>query len=167
MWDWDVSGSTWVCSKSLFLVFGSVEDTPGIEDARHGKPSRSDHETSHKPVSHRESWWLSQAITWWRWWVIRNSPPQLPSDLRRSGSTLVQDPISTIADSLCSCTILHDRYQGLTVERRPVTHINIIMKPTNPPTQGQPNPRKIGLKVAFGPLFPTEINFSWVRIGFI
>ena len=34
-------------------------------------------------------------------------------------------------------------------------HINIIMKPTNPPTQGQPNPWKIRLKVAFGPLFPT------------
>ena len=35
-----------------------------------------------------------------------------------------------------------------------------IMKPTNSPTQGQPNPRKIGvLKVAFGPLFPTEIFF--------
>ena len=37
-------------------------------------------------------------------------------------------------------------------------HINVIMKPTNSPTQGQPNPRKIGLKVAFGPLFfPQQI----------
>ena len=33
-------------------------------------------------------------------------------------------------------------------------HINVIMKPTNSPTQGQPNPRKNRLEVAFGPLFP-------------
>ena len=46
-------------------------------------------------------------------------------------------------------------------------HINIIMKPTNSPTQGQPNPRKIRLKVAFGPLFPTANNFSWVGIDFM
>ena len=37
--------------------------------------------------------------------------------------------------------------------------VNIIMKPTNSPTQGQPNPTKIRLKVAFGPLFPTEMTF--------
>ena len=37
----------------------------------------------------------------------------------------------------------------------------------NSPTQGQPNLRKNRLKVAFGPLFPTEVNFLWVRIGFI
>ena len=41
------------------------------------------------------------------------------------------------------------------------------MKPTNSPTQGQPNPRKIRLKVAFGPLFPTANNFSWVGIDFV
>ena len=35
-------------------------------------------------------------------------------------------------------------------------HINIITKPSNSPTQGQPNPIKIRLKVAFGPLFPTH-----------
>ena len=34
-------------------------------------------------------------------------------------------------------------------------HINIIMKPTNSRTQGQANPRKIRLKVAAWPLFPT------------
>ena len=38
-------------------------------------------------------------------------------------------------------------------------HVNIIMKPTNSPTQGQPNPKKIRLKVAFGPLFPTAKYF--------
>ena len=43
-------------------------------------------------------------------------------------------------------------------------HINIIMKATNSPTQGQPNPRTSRLKVAFGPLFPTANNFSWVGI---
>ena len=32
-------------------------------------------------------------------------------------------------------------------------------KPTNSPTQGQPNPRKKRLKVAFGPLFPTAKQF--------
>ena len=37
------------------LVFRSVEDMPGIGDARYGKPSRSDRETSYKLISHRES----------------------------------------------------------------------------------------------------------------
>ena len=46
-------------------------------------------------------------------------------------------------------------------------HINIIMKPSNSPSQGQTNPRKNRVKVAFGPLFPTEINFSWVGISLI
>ena len=41
------------------------------------------------------------------------------------------------------------------------------MKPTNSPTQGQPNPRKNRFKVAIGPLFPIANNFSWVGIGFI
>ena len=44
-------------------------------------------------------------------------------------------------------------------------HINVIMKPTNSPTQRQPNPRNIWLKVAFGPRFPTTNNFSWVGVG--
>ena len=38
-------------------------------------------------------------------------------------------------------------------------HANIVMKPSNSPTQGQPNPRKIRLKVASGPLFPTANIF--------
>ena len=38
-------------------------------------------------------------------------------------------------------------------------HINIIMKPPISPTQGQPNPRKSRLKVAFWPLFPTKKIF--------
>ena len=38
-------------------------------------------------------------------------------------------------------------------------HANIIMKPTNSPTQGQPHPRKIRLKVAFGPLFSHSKQF--------
>ena len=46
-------------------------------------------------------------------------------------------------------------------------HINIIVKPTNSPIQGRPNPRKIRLKVASGPLFPTANEFSWVGIDFI
>ena len=41
------------------------------------------------------------------------------------------------------------------------------MKPANFPTQGQPNPRKLRSKVAFGPLFPTANIFSWVGIDFI
>ena len=41
------------------------------------------------------------------------------------------------------------------------------MKTTNSPTQGQPNPRKMRLEVAFGPLSPTVNDFSWVGIGFI
>ena len=44
-------------------------------------------------------------------------------------------------------------------------HVNIIMKPTNSPTQGQPNPKKNRLKVAFGPFFPTaKYFFLWVGI---
>ena len=42
-------------------------------------------------------------------------------------------------------------------------HVNSIMKPTNSPTQGQPNARKIRLKKAIGPLFPIANNFSWVH----
>ena len=38
-------------------------------------------------------------------------------------------------------------------------HTDIIMKPTNSPTQGQPNPSKIRFKVAFEPLFPTANIF--------
>ena len=45
--------------------------------------------------------------------------------------------------------------------------MNITMKPSNSPTQGQPNPTKIRLKVTFGPLFPTANNCSWVGIGFV
>ena len=43
-------------------------------------------------------------------------------------------------------------------------HINITMKPTNSPTQGQPNPRKIRLNMAFGPLFPTANDFWWLGL---
>ena len=53
------------------------------------------------------------------------------------------------------------------VELENIYRVHIIAKPTNSPTQGQPNPRKVRLKVAFGPLFPTATNFSWVGIGFI
>ena len=41
------------------------------------------------------------------------------------------------------------------------------MKPTNSPTQGQPNLRKIRLKEAFGRRFPTASIFSWVGIDFM
>ena len=47
-----------------------------------------------------------------------------------------------------------------------IKHINIIIKPTNAPTQGHPNPRQNRLKVAFGPFFATANNVSWVGIGF-
>ena len=48
-------------------------------------------------------------------------------------------------------------------------HVSITVKPTNSPTQGQPNPTINGLKMAFGPLFPTATNniFSWAGIGFM
>ena len=43
------------------------------------------------------------------------------------------------------------------------------MKPTNSPTQGQPNPTKNRLKVAIGPLFPTAniffVGWDWFYIG--
>ena len=37
--------------------------------------------------------------------------------------------------------------------------VNLVMKPTSAPAQGQPNPRRIGFKVAFGPLFPAVNTF--------
>ena len=46
--------------------------------------------------------------------------------------------------------------------------VDIIMKPTNSPTQGQPNPRKSGLKSGnWATFFPPQIIFAWVGIGFI
>ena len=38
-------------------------------------------------------------------------------------------------------------------------HVNIDMKPTNPPTQGQLNPRKLGLKWHLDHFFPHQIFF--------
>ena len=44
------------------------------------------------------------------------------------------------------------------------TYYDETVELSNPgPTQ----PKKIRLKAAFGPLFPTANSFSWVRIGFI
>ena len=44
-------------------------------------------------------------------------------------------------------------------------HINIIMKPTNSPTQGQPNPRKIRfIKVAFWATF-SHSKYFFVGFG--
>ena len=41
------------------------------------------------------------------------------------------------------------------------------MKPTNSPTQGHPNPRKIRLKAAYlGHFFSTANIFSWVEVDF-
>ena len=44
-------------------------------------------------------------------------------------------------------------------------HVNIVMKPTRSPTQGQPNTRKIRLKVALRQLFSHSKRFfvSWDR----
>ena len=49
-------------------------------------------------------------------------------------------------------------------------HVNIIMKPTNSPTQGQRNPRKNRLKGGnWATFFPTANNFcagwDWLYIG--
>ena len=35
-------------------------------------------------------------------------------------------------------------------------HVNIIMKPTNSRSEGQPNPRNIRLNLTIGPLFPPQ-----------
>ena len=44
-----------------------------------------------------------------------------------------------------------------------------IMEPTNSPTQGQPNPRKMRLKVAFGATFSHSeqflVGWDWFYIG--
>ena len=45
--------------------------------------------------------------------------------------------------------------------------LKIVVKPTNSPTHGQPNPRTIRFNVAFGPLVPTANIFAWVGIYFI
>ena len=42
------------------------------------------------------------------------------------------------------------------------------MKPTNSPTQGEPNPRKIMFNVVFGPLFHSKlfsVGWDWFYIG--
>ena len=43
------------------------------------------------------------------------------------------------------------------------------MNPTKSPTQGQPDPRKISLKVAFGPLFSHckyfFVGWDWLCVG--
>ena len=48
-------------------------------------------------------------------------------------------------------------------------HVNITMKPTNSPTQGQPNPRKIRFKSGIlGHFFPQQIFFvgwDWFYMG--
>ena len=45
-------------------------------------------------------------------------------------------------------------------------HINITVKLSNSPTQGQPNPRKNRLIVAAGPRLATANIFSWVGFDF-
>ena len=46
--------------------------------------------------------------------------------------------------------------------------VDITMKPTNSPTQGQPNPRKIRSKVALGPIFlPQQIIFRGLGLIFV
>ena len=46
-------------------------------------------------------------------------------------------------------------------------HVSITVKPTNSPTQGQPNLRKITFKVAFGPLgiWATFSHSKYVSVG--
>ena len=44
---------------------------------------------------------------------------------------------------------------------------SIIVKPTNSPTQGQPSPRKIRLKVALGPLFFPSQQIIFRGLGLI
>ena len=52
------------------------------------------------------------------------------------------------------------RYTKLCWVGKHIPGIIIIMKPSNSPTQGQPNPRKIGFKVAFwATFFPQRIVF--------
>ena len=41
------------------------------------------------------------------------------------------------------------------------------MKPSNSPTQGQPNPRENRLKLSFGPLFSHSQYFLSVGVDFI
>ena len=46
--------------------------------------------------------------------------------------------------------------------------MNIVKKPTNSPTQGQPEPRENQVKRGvWAVFFPTANMFSWVGIGFL
>ena len=74
--------------------------------------------------------------------------------------------------SCFSCLLLGEKkkrgkFWGKSCSIKTALNIIIIVKPTNSPTQGQSNPRKNRLKVAFEPLFPTAYFFSWVGIDFI
>ena len=69
---------------------------------------------------------------------------------------LPKPSLTTLSPGGIGCS----RYTKL---RRVEKHVNIIMKPSNPPTQGQPNPRKMRSKVAFwatfSHFFPQQIAF--------
>ena len=48
-------------------------------------------------------------------------------------------------------------------------HINVIMKPTDSPTQGQPNPRKVRLKSVIWATFSQSkyffVGWDWFHVG--
>ena len=111
--------------------------------------------------------WSWYEIRWYDGWYYSISALIfLSADGARQPLQLRSYPTSTIVS-------LEHRYQPLCFATG-CLRFNIfcwvgkrvnIVKPTSP-TQGQANPRKKGLKVAFGPLFPAANKFSWVGIGF-
>ena len=97
----------------------------------------------------------------------------LSSHFRRSlfadrtvGRSLLTIPLVALFADYIRVFAIYQILLGWKILRSMYFEVN-IMKPTNSPTQGQPNPRKISLKVAFGPLRPTANIFTWVGIGFI
>ena len=88
------------------LVFRSMEDTPGVGDARHGRPSRSlvRQATISSHIESHDSRHQQLLGDGGGHFVF---PVSSTSDLRRSGTTLVQDPISTVIEEERSL-FMHD-----------------------------------------------------------
>ena len=93
-----------------------------------------------------------------------------------AGQDLLDDLGHSVPDGTCRIHSRCDRpflnTRGFVIHQNSVELENMyfelnIMKPINSPTQGQPNPRKITLKVAVGPLFFTHSNQFFSGLGLV
>ena len=106
--------------------------------------------------------WLIQRYTTAQWLMHRYYCTMVDTKILLYNGWCNDATIQWLIQRYNSCTIGCLRYTKFCWVGE---HINVIMKPSNSPTQGQPNPRKNSLNVAFGPLFPTANDFR--GLGFI